>query len=67
MNGRDLYKSTFDEVKVSNEMMAKLMLLNGTPLIQTKNVGPVYRIVSAILTFLGVLAASGAFYSVPLG
>ncbi len=66
MTGKEFYKSTFDEVQVSDYMMTKLMVMsNGNPVYE-KNYGFLYHIAKAIVAFVGVLAASGTLFSVSL-
>lgn len=67
MTGKNIYKSTFDEIQIPEYMFMKLMMLNGQNLIYEQSNGFLYRIVTGIITFIGVMAASGALFSVPLG
>lgn len=67
MPGKNIYKSTFDEIQIPEYMFMKLMMLNGQNLIYERSNGFLYRIVTGIITFIGVMAASGALFSVPLG
>lgn len=66
MTGKEFYKSTFDEVKVSDYMLTRLMLMNSENPAYGKNYEFLYHIVKAMIAFVGVLAASGTIFSVPL-
>lgn len=66
MTGKEFYKSTFDEVQVSQYMLTKLMVMSGENLVYEKKYGIVYRVAKVIIAFGSVFAASGAFFSVPL-
>ena len=66
MTGKEFYKSTFDEVKVSDYMLTRLMVMDGENLVYEKSYGFLYHIAKAIVAFVGVLAASGTLFSVPL-
>lgn len=66
MTGKEFYKSTFDEIQVSEHMIAKLMMMSGEEFVSKRKYGIVYRIAKVVITFASVFAASGALYSVPL-
>lgn len=66
MTGKEFYKSTFDEVHVSEHILARLMIMDEQNLICGKKHGVLYHIAKAVVAFAGVLAASGALFSVPL-
>lgn len=67
MTGKNIYKSTFDEIQIPEYMFMKLMMLNGQNLIYEQSNGFLYRFVTGIITFIGIMAASGALFPVPLG
>lgn len=66
MTNRELYKDTFDEINISEHMMAKLLLIKNVDAECKKKYGVLYQIVKVIVAFGSVFAASGALFSVPL-
>lgn len=66
MTGKDFYKDTFNEIQVSDYMITKLMLLNGSSLNDMKRRGVLYHVAAAIITFVCTLLASGTLFTVPL-
>lgn len=66
MTGKELYRSTYDEIQISEHMLTKLMMMNGGNLVYEKKYGIAYRVAKVIISFGSVFAASGAFFSVPL-
>ena len=66
MTGKEAYRSTFDEINVSPQMMTRLMLQNGNVVVMENSYGIVYRAIKAIVTFITVLTASGVLFSVPI-
>lgn len=66
MTGKKFYKSTFDEIQISDYMLTKLMVMSSTDCVYEQNHGIIYLIVKAIAAFVGILAASGTLFTVPL-
>lgn len=66
MTKKELYKNTFDEIQISEHMMAKLLLVKSVDVECQKKYGIIYKIVKAIVAIGSVFAASGALFSVPL-
>lgn len=66
MTNKELYKSTFDEIQISDNVMAKLLLVKRVDAECQKKYGIAYKIAKAIVAIGSVFAASGALFSVPL-
>jgi hypothetical protein len=66
MSCKNIYQKTFDEVNISNEMMAKLMLLNCNDNEEQQHEHLLYYFFKTAVALLGVLFASGTLFSVPI-
>ena len=65
MNGKQLYQKTFDEINLSDHAMAKLMLLNADVTVSRRTDFFFYRMLKAIVGFIGFLIASGTIFRIP--